>query len=305
MYECASCTAAFWHWVDCEEHMDDYDHWIACETCIRKFHSQRAADQHMDALDHRHPIFECETCDRKFCSQEAADQHMNALDHRRPIFECETCDRKFHSQEGAEQHMRTVKHYSNYCDTCDRWFMNENNLRMGIQHLNSKIHQGKTVKCPFCGNGFVTPSGLSHHLESASCPQARNLNQETLAEMVRRSDPHGLITQKQLESHQEKNVEYEATHAAWNGHNWECYLCHKLFKNVKSLNQHINSPTHKQKIYHCPNRRENCNKQFVSLAALFNHLESETCGLLRFRQVQQLQERLTDSFLNRKVITYI
>lgn len=101
MFECETCDEEFYYRFDCEQHMDDYDHWPECETCDRVFRTQRACDQHMDALDHWAVEYECDTCDRTFRSQAAADQHMRALGH-----------------------------YTNYCKACDRHFQNENSLRM-------------------------------------------------------------------------------------------------------------------------------------------------------------------------------
>lgn len=39
-----------------------------------------------------------------------------------------------------------------------------------------------------------------------------------------------------------------------------------------------------QALYHCPKRT--CAKDFTTLGALINHLESETCGFVRFGAVQ-------------------
>jgi len=103
--------------------------------------------------------------------------------------------------------------------------------------------------------------------------------------MISERDPNGIITLKQLTWHGSANSTYQATDAAWNGRKWECYLCHRGFVSKVALNQHLNSPVHQQKVYHCPSRR--CMKEFVSLAALFNHLESESCGAMRFEDVQQ------------------
>ena len=38
-------------------------------------------------------------------------------------------------------------------------------------------------------------------------------------------------------------------------------------------------------MYHCPGRARE--KQFIALAPLFNHLESEACGTVRFDAVQK------------------
>ena len=128
---------------------------------------------------------------------------------------------------------------------------------------------------------FTTASGVSHHLETGSCPNARTLNRETIYQEIRKRDQSGLVTIKQLEWHGKS----WATEGAWNGDAYECYLCHREFARMVDLNKHINSPTHRQKIYHCPNGQ--CGSEFVSLAALCNHLESESCKFMRFERVQK------------------
>ncbi|KAJ5861809.1 Zinc finger C2H2, partial [Penicillium soppii] len=273
MWECATCYDEFYDRSDCDEHMDDYDHWRECETCPRKFRSNQACNQHMDNLQHWAPEFECETCTRTFSSQNAANQHMQATGH-----------------------------YENYCRDCDRHFQNENCYRM---HMNSKLHRGKGVNCPFCSAGFVTASGASHHLESGACPEAGRWNRDTIHRAIRSLDTNGIITKRQIEWHGDEDVQYEATHAAFDGDFWRCYICQKGFNMVHSLNAHINSPVHKSRIYHCLNKRGQCNKEFVSLAALFSHLESESCGYTRFENVQNVHRRLHDAVQGRRMITGI
>jgi hypothetical protein len=75
-----------------------------------------------------------------------------------------------------------------------------------------------------------------------------------------------------------------ATEKAFNGVNYQCYLCSKTFGALLSLNSHLNSPVHRQKLYHCPEMA--CKREFISLAGLVNHFESETCGVMRFGEMQ-------------------
>ena len=168
--------------------------------------------------------------------------------------------------------------------------------------MNSKTHVGRNILCPFCKSGFATASGVAHHVESASCPKAPSMNRSTILRILQSRDPKCIITNKQIEWQPEEQCEYRATQRAFNGYSWECYLCHKTYRTVASLNQHLNSPTHQSKAYHCINQAR-CGKQFVSLAALFNHLESESCGAMRFHQVAQAHKQLTDALMDRKMIT--
>ncbi|KAE8355933.1 hypothetical protein BDV28DRAFT_17108 [Aspergillus coremiiformis] len=295
-YECETCTETFWYREDCEEHMSDYGHWPKCESCTRVFRTRRACNQHMNATDHWAPRFECESCSREFRSQSAANQHMAAVGHWAPKIPCETCNLRFRTIEDADQHMKIQAHYSNYCQSCKKRFANENALRM---HLNSKIHRGKNITCPFCKDNYTNASGLTHHLERGSCRNAPALNRETILRIIRERDPHGTITNRQIEWHEENTGQFSATDRAFNGSSWECYLCHRDFRTAGALNSHLNSSVHKQKVYHCPNVESKCGKQFSTLAALFNHLESESCSFMRFERVQQ---QVGDVFQGRRAI---
>jgi hypothetical protein len=117
--------------------------------------------------------------------------------------------------------------------------------------------------------------------------------------MIRERDRNGVITTKQIEWHKGEDIRYSATDRAFNGLSWECYLWHKKFDKKNALNQHLNSPVHKQKVYRCPNAKAACGKEFVGLAGLFNHLESESCSFIRFEEVQQ---QVSDVLQGRRLI---
>ncbi|PYI00556.1 hypothetical protein BO78DRAFT_329737 [Aspergillus sclerotiicarbonarius CBS 121057] len=293
MYECDTCPRYFGSWPACRQHMDDKDHWAVfdCETCDEEFSSEEDADWHMSRYGHYAPKIPCETCERKFHTQHSADQHMDALGHWAPTWPCETCDQMFFSERAAERHMQDMNHYRHYCRDCDRRFQNENNLRM---HLNSKIHRGQNITCPFCKTAFTTATGVAHHLERGSCPRAPSLNRKIIYKWIHSRDTQGIITKKMLEWHEDDSGDYSATRRAFNGKDWECYICHRKFNTVTALNQHLNSPVHKQKLYHCPNSTGGCGKEFTTIAALFNHWESESCGFMRFEKVQLQAQKIFD-----------
>ncbi|KAH6644751.1 hypothetical protein C7974DRAFT_430449 [Boeremia exigua] len=253
---------------------------MSCGICGRSFNSWQACHQHMDATGHG---YECETCVHEFYTYDSACDHMYEYDHWRKQFECEGCSSSFDTRAEAKRHMQQEDHWRTYrCQSCDRGFENENNLR---QHLNSNTHRGTDITCPFCKRSFATATGVAHHLEAGSCRNARSLNRDTILTEIWRRDPSHLITKKLLTYHSEPSL--TATSASWNPYigKYECYLCHKAFSELHSLNSHVNSPAHKDNVYHCPG--QTCRKEFRALAALFNHLESETCGAVRFDAVQR------------------
>lgn len=111
------------------------------------------------------------------------------------------------------------------------------------QHLNSRIHRGADMACPFCKGKFATATGVAHHVERGSCPQAAQINRDELYKFIRAKDPQGLISKKLIGW--TGSSQYEASDRAWNGYAYECYLCHRDFSQLRGLNQHLNSPTRK------------------------------------------------------------
>jgi hypothetical protein len=100
------------------------------------------------------------------------------------------------------------------------------------------------------------------------------------------TDPSRLLTNGSAS----QEVTYYATDASWNGSWYECYLCHGSYRTLASLNQHLASPRHQQKIYICP--LESCRTRFTTLSALCQHIESERCGISRFKAVQNALDNL-------------
>ncbi|KAK8011212.1 hypothetical protein PG990_010177 [Apiospora arundinis] len=266
-----------------------------CGTCDRWFGSYQAREQHMRALGHEAPYFECDTCDRAFPTRRQVEDHMDSKDHWYQSDEtesiesyddydfcmCGTCGRWFGSFESRDQHMNALNHVRPEfeCDTCERFFPTRR------QHRNSKLHGGTPIRCPFCHEYYSAATALCQHLEKGGCPKLPNLTREQIYQVVRSKDPKGIITKNLIGWHSSVSITYYANESAWNGWAYECYLCHKTFGQIESLNRHLGSSAHQQALYHCPNR--DCGKDFTTLAGLMNHLESESCGFIRFSSVQR------------------
>ncbi|KAI0132015.1 hypothetical protein BJ170DRAFT_227397 [Xylariales sp. AK1849] len=252
-----------------------------CGTCSKCFNSFHARQQHMNAVGHSNSAYECDTCDRCFGSRSALEQHMELANHglyTRGRYSCRACNDGFYDEDDRDQHEIED---CNYCADCVRRFPNENSIR---QHLNSRLHRGSCIECPFCKADYATAAGLCHHLETGCCTKAPSVNRDQVYRLVRSKDPTGIIAKNLIGWH--GSPTYEADGRSWNGGGYECYLCHQAFSRLSGLNQHLGSPIHQQALYHCPNRHR-CGKEFRSLAAVMNHLESESCGFTRFENVQR------------------
>lgn len=120
------------------------------------------------------------------------------------------------------------------------------------------------------------------HLESGRCTKS-GLDRQKLNTMIQQMDRRNVITKPMLTM-----ANYDppqATQRTWNGRAYECYFCDKEFSQLHGLNNHLKSPAHEQPLYHCPN--PGCHKPYKVLSGLVQHLESESCGAIKFVNVQK------------------
>lgn len=140
-------------------------------------------------------------------------------------------------------------------------------------------------------------SGVIIHLESGRCT-ASGLNRSKINAAIAQLDRNHVIT-KPMITMPGYGGEMLASEISWNGYHYECYLCHREFGNLQSLNQHLNSPVHEQKLYRCPGR--GCGREYTALSGLVMHVESESCGVMRFSQVQDHARHGVQSMVGRMI----
>ncbi|KAF8148788.1 hypothetical protein K438DRAFT_1625326 [Mycena galopus ATCC 62051] len=253
-----------------------------CDRCSRYFNSYSALYQHERNSPNHHI---CDNCDKDFASWNSLKQHFV----QSPMHDyCQRCEVHFDDSEELEDHYRTDHHYCSscrkffqnelglhehyrqstfhhYCVPCKRLFQSASNL---TSHQNSSLHRPKDVPCPGkgCGLAFVSRSALILHLESGSCRSGAD--RQTI----------------------NRYTTYVASARAWNGMEYECYLCHAGYRTLASLNQHLASPRHQEKQYICP--LNVCREPFTTLSGLCQHIESERCGVAKFKVVQNTMDDL-------------
>ncbi|KAJ7146603.1 hypothetical protein C8R44DRAFT_757866 [Mycena epipterygia] len=226
----------------------------------------------------------CQHCDTHFDSSTELEYHYQTDHHY-----CVKCRKFFRNALGLREHYRQSELH-HYCVPCQRLFPSASNLQ---SHLNSAIHRPKDVPCPGkgCGLAFVSRSALILHLEAGTC--ASGADRQTVNRYVRQYDTNNLITDPArllTGGAGGSEVKYYATNASWNGAAYECYLCHGGYRSLAALNQHLASPRHQDKIYVCP--LNTCRNHFPTLSALCQHIESGSCGVAKFKVVQNTMDDL-------------
>lgn len=94
-------------------------------------------------------------------------------------------------------------------------------------------------------------------------------------------------------------METIATERSWNGYSYECCLCPRTFGSLQALNNHLKSPAHEQNLYRCPGR--GCGREYKLLSGLVQHVESESCGLMKFAAVQQQAKTGIENMVGRMI----
>ena len=156
---------------------------------------------------------------------------------------------------------------------------------------------GAAIACPWCKNTYTTASGLTIHLESGSC--SSGLNRQRIKGIVQQLDRNNVITRPMITMPGYDNVQTIATARSFNGSGYECYLCRREFSTLNGLNNHLRSPVHEQNFYRCPGR--GCGREYKVLSGLVQHVESESCGLMRFASVQSQAKNGIQNMVGRMI----
>jgi hypothetical protein len=149
-------------------------------------------------------------------------------------------------------------------------------------HHPALSSRARGISCGGCCKLFPSLVQLAMHIEAGFCPGGGS-NRHTLKREVLAIDKHHFITEPGAEK--KKGTRYYATKEdAWNGYAFECRLCINQYRTLGSLNRHLGSATHDEKIYVCP--EWTCRNSFSALGALLQHFENGSCGAIEIAGVQ-------------------
>ncbi|KAJ3534035.1 hypothetical protein NMY22_g7087 [Coprinellus aureogranulatus] len=75
---------------------------------------------------------------------------------------------------------------------------------------------------------------------------------------------------------------------------YACALCHKTFRTVGRLTEHMNSPVHDPAAFKCPGPK--CGQEFALVSGLIQHLQSGRCNLASAGEIFERFALLTAKF---------
>ncbi|TGO48685.1 hypothetical protein BOTNAR_0464g00020 [Botryotinia narcissicola] len=214
------------------------------------------------------------------------------------MYYCDPCDRYFNSENSYNQHVENSSAHHNFepsddgysssnaepefeCSGCDSWFWSS--VARENHHVSQHGHRYWIPnEMSSLSTQYPTVSALIVHLESGRCPSGSN--RERINAAIRCLDKNHVITTPLME-YSYPSFTNIATERSWNGFYYECSMCHRGFNTLQGLNGHLRSPVHDQRMYRCPG--PSCGREFIVLSGLVQHVESESCGVMRFANVQK------------------
>ena len=312
-FRCVTCQRNFSVATALRQHQRNTRHAYCCD-CDRAFGSTEALDQHLHSSIHA-SHFHCCDCDRDFGSNNALNQHLAEKVHKpkkdvRSVlatdsgWSCRECVKVFADETALRQHLSSVVHrpLSNIsCPRSQQCKKRFTSPSAAIHHLESgACRSGITRKVlniliqsndvdqliHNSSEGMDTPSLYWNDNASTSsfgggAPiLTPKTDQSVACTPLSPSLLSGLLTPISSGS-DDFGSDFGPTALP------SCPLCLKNFRTLGALQDHMASPVHASKIFHCPlsftapsldeASTTKATKLFSTLSGLTQHLESGAC----------------------------
>ncbi|KAL8917218.1 MAG: hypothetical protein Q9172_005934 [Xanthocarpia lactea] len=287
---CQECKLSFKDQQEHSQHLRSTIHVseIRCLQCERNFSSEQALIQHLRDKKEHHPpaqsvttqgdgAHSCNECDRQFSDSTALKQHLESVVHR-PLSKLKCiassrCKGRFTSPSALLQHLES--------GSC-RSDLNRASLNQLVQShdadnmitfgnlvgplLDSTADDGTSTGSS--SPGVLTPSSHSSDTYSGIMGARLGLSALSTDYFNLKTAPRSVIRSGKL----------------------SCPLCpgkSRGFRTTQALENHLASPAHAPKIFHCPvnlinpikegKQAKSFIKEFSTLSGLTQHVESGAC----------------------------
>ncbi|KAH7130247.1 hypothetical protein B0J11DRAFT_602558 [Dendryphion nanum] len=291
-----------------------------CTDCNIVFENQNALDVHRQTKMHASK-FECCDCNIPFDDIHALNAHIASGAHQKPFLAkrlrkstnpaCEKCKLEFRSIDALQQHLLSLKHnpISNLkCPMgkgCQQRFKSPSAL---LHHLESgrcksgmdrrevyqivqacdedgMIHKTSALSISNSSMFLTSESDQENeggvHLVRSDSEWSVALTPKSQSISENFSEEWSMLEGSQISFSNSSTLDTKITQT------FRCPLCpanRKPFASAFALQQHMSSPAHCAKIYHCPSNmpmgeygKKSIEKHFKTLGGLAQHMETGAC----------------------------
>ena len=139
------------------------DNKYSCQSCEKKFLSQKGLNKHTRAKHDESNPYKCEICFKGFADRYNLMVHSRVHTKKKP-FVCPTCGRGFTTKGNLKTHQATHSKERNHkCTVCNggRFFKTKDALG---KHM--KRHAEPEHECKECGKKFYVSCELKRHVKT-------------------------------------------------------------------------------------------------------------------------------------------
>ena len=315
-FTCSDCDRDFLRLDALQRHQKSTKH-CYCAQCDRFFVNPEALGQHLQSSIHA-THFHCCDCDRDFVDEQALHQHLQSKNHKpdatpklsligTSAWVCELCEREFKDEKSLEQHRSSVIHkplsdFKCFGDRrCKKRFTSPS---AWLHHLESGACRSKITRAKL--NTAVQSSDISHLITGVSHQEYVMLDGADFS--GEQSTTGSVVLTPVTGDGFDESPFWPASPASRSGFftpdsgssrglpdilspaiKLSCPLCpvvRKPFQSLEALSNHLSSPAHSPKLFHCPlsiagyedeAKISELMKYFSTLSGLLQHLESGAC----------------------------
>ena len=236
-----------------------------------------------------HLEVKCEACDKIFKDVWKYKFHKERVHDKQKRFECTKCGQKFAWRKCIN------RHNANFHEGSE-----EHTIYLVNKHVQKDEHNTKPYTCPVCNTGFIKVSTINKHLKSFHPEQANDFLPITKPEPKKKfycpiCDYKGTDSERYFKEHlRTEHLEKYYELYLKPDDKFQCPMCNKGFKILKSFNEHIQNkhPENSHLVIESENERKNpefecpnCFKKYVNAKSFQKHIKLCDVGVTQFDEI--------------------
>jgi len=302
-FHCCDCERDFVTEQALDQHLDGKVHkQIACQICQQTLGGYKSLESHVVKVHqasanpkrilYPENFNTCYVCQRRFVDKKALDQHLVSLRHH-PLSDIRCvastkCKRRFTSPSALLGHLVSGACCSGICrQDIHRLVRNHDTERlissgpMVYNHVD-QYSDGSDASSSSSGTPILTPTSSASNSPILTPCSLGDAVQHLIGTIPQLPAPSATAKVTTEYSRRLSDGRLQAPKGPL-----RCPLCPnktKVFRSRAALDDHLSSPNHSVKMFHCPSNLlepasgKTTTKYFSTLSGLAQHVESGACG---------------------------
>ena len=247
-----------------------------CKVCNKNFSHRYKLDRHVSVIHEYDPKNRqiCNLCNKIFKTKDTLSAHMSRTHSGETSnpYSCEICGKEFRLKLYLQNHVRNHEVGEFKCNHCEKIFQRDSQLKCHFDNVHNKTMK----KCDLCEQVLLA-TNLKNHVKNmhtkqsqVKCDKCDIMFKKDHAFRKHLSERHCKQCGETFASNYEKKVHRNLYHGENLQLTYECQKCDKSYKEIHTLNEHVDLVHYKIKKHQC----DICQKKFTRPYLLENHIQS-------------------------------